>query len=382
MKENDVLAKLARSRPATLDPSRLAGSPRQQADLLRIVTGQDVRPGPAAVPVRRRTWRIALPVAGVAVATAVAIVVPSIGSSTLSTATGPAVLTAMATAIQQQSGPPGKYWQQEYTIGVLYPVGTKANPYLVLSKDGLGSSWEARPGGRVVQVGNIDASVEPWRAQDSARWEAAGSPSKVSVVGYPKEPALTIGPGDPAQASNAPSGGTIATIGTIPFNYDDLQKLPADPARLAATFDKDAYHASPGGPPAIWSDGQHESDQAVEARYLFQEATDLLTMPVTPAVRAAAYRLIAGLPGLVSLGNVTDPLGRTGVGFMGPGAPVDGTRYILIVDPKTDSVLASENVAVVKPDKVLAAAGLPANAAMTYAVYTRVGWSDQQIPTK
>jgi hypothetical protein len=39
----------------------------------------------------------------------------------------------------------------------------------------------------------------------------------------------------------------------------------------------------------------------------------LLTLPVTPAVRAALYRMLAGLPGVRSLGPVTDAGGRAGV---------------------------------------------------------------------
>ena len=47
--------------------------------------------------------------------------------------------------------------------------------------------------------------------------------------------------------------------------------------------------------------------------YLFQTVPAVLEMPVTPAVRAALYRLLAGLPGVRSLGAVTDVAGQAGV---------------------------------------------------------------------
>ena len=46
--------------------------------------------------------------------------------------------------------------------------------------------------------------------------------------------------------------------------------------------------------------------------YLFQVPA-VLDMPVTPAVRAALYRLLAGVPGVRSLGTVTDVAGQQGV---------------------------------------------------------------------
>ncbi|MET8388377.1 hypothetical protein ABZV14_35830 [Streptosporangium canum] len=38
----------------------------------------------------------------------------------------------------------------------------------------------------------------------------------------------------------------------------------------------------------------------------------IMRFPVSPKVRAAAYRMIASLPGVTAVGEVTDPLGRRG----------------------------------------------------------------------
>jgi hypothetical protein len=77
-----------------------------------------------------------------------------------------------------------------------------------------------------------------------------------------------------------------------------LRALPADPARLRALI---LRGFSPPG-------------QVVnKEEYLFEMTPALLTLPVTPAVRAALYRMLAGLPGVRSLGPVTDAGGRAGV---------------------------------------------------------------------
>jgi hypothetical protein len=62
-----------------------------------------------------------------------------------------------------------------------------------------------------------------------------------------------------------------------------------------------------------------------------------------PNVRAALYRLIAGLPGVEWLGPMADRLGRPGIGV---GYTGDGIRDVLIFDPATSAVLEREGVAV------------------------------------
>src|ERR1700755_3508872 len=73
MRENDPgLEALTRARPEALDPARLAGSRRQHEDLAAILSTErnPVRARPA-----RRYGRVAIPVFGVAVAVAAAVVV-------------------------------------------------------------------------------------------------------------------------------------------------------------------------------------------------------------------------------------------------------------------------------------------------------------------
>lgn len=65
----------------------------------------------------------------------------------------------------------------------------------------------------------------------------------------------------------------------------------------------------------------------------------LWSKPSPPAVRAAAYRALADLPGVRYLGGRADPRGRAGEAFAYD-LPT-GVRRTLIIDPATSQVLAS-----------------------------------------
>ncbi|MGZ4784425.1 MAG: hypothetical protein ACXV5S_02030, partial [Acidimicrobiales bacterium] len=80
-----------------------------------------------------------------------------------------------------------------------------------------------------------------------------------------------------------------------PFSYDGMRSAPTDPTELLAA----AAAATPGQP-----------DWAVAEQIAFLEAQT--TAP--PAVRAAGLRALAQLD-YRPIGLVTDPLGRSGVGF-------------------------------------------------------------------
>jgi hypothetical protein len=73
--------------------------------------------------------------------------------------------------------------------------------------------------------------------------------------------------------------------------------------------------------------------------------TELLEESQTPSFRAALYRVVELLPGIESLGPMTDQLGRhgTAVGFTD-----SGTRYELIFNPATSAVLEARSVQMVR----------------------------------
>jgi hypothetical protein len=70
----------------------------------------------------------------------------------------------------------------------------------------------------------------------------------------------------------------------------------------------------------------------------------VMNLPVTPQVRAAAYRMLAGLEGVRLLGEVADPRGRKGTAVAYDYAGPDGPRQTrLIIDLPAGQALAEES---------------------------------------
>ncbi|GAA1407157.1 CU044_5270 family protein [Catellatospora coxensis] len=117
----------------------------------------------------------------------------------------------------------------------------------------------------------------------------------------------------------------------MPRSVRELAALPTDPAQLKKHLLR--WHDV--------NDGEAESAQ----EFLFHAGMGLvIDLPVSPRVRGAAYRMLAALPGVTSLGRVTDQRGRSGVAIavtrQGDFAKAQ-TR--LIVDPVTGRALGSES---------------------------------------
>jgi hypothetical protein len=389
MREKDPrLAALTKARPAALDPDRLAGSRRQHDDLVAILATE---PGSARTRRPARTYRwIAIPVAGLAVAVAGVVVVattlsspPSRSTPTVAAATnnhqpsatpdGQVVLLDVAKAIEHETGS-GAYWEQDTrsgTVGIVHG----AQPYSIASTDQQRWSIGVRPGEQSLWQSGINATTQPRTAQDRARWQAAGSPTHVQLdtglvkPGAPSGVLLdtTIGAHHQFEAPTN-DGSDILSIGADNVTYADLQRLPSDVAGLTNylaqqyTQDKEGF-----------------TDSRTE--WMFRQASDLIEMPVSSQVRASAYRILAALPGITSLGTVTDALGRTGVGVaVAPWQQGDlGTaQEELIVDTTTNTLLADQ-IVLVRPSSVATAAGLAAGTPLYYTATTQIGWTNQPL---
>lgn len=105
-------------------------------------------------------------------------------------------------------------------------------------------------------------------------------------------------------------------------------------------------YSTGGGHPA----GDHDVSPFTR---LAKAAALLADAPLRPTVRAAVFRAIANLPGLIYLGAARDPLGRQGVAVAAEGSPraldVNGPqryRFELIFDPSTGRVLGFRTIAV------------------------------------
>jgi hypothetical protein len=128
-----------------------------------------------------------------------------------------------------------------------------------------------------------------------------------------------------------------------------LQQLPTDPTALEQRL-RDNWWGDRIGSVAARERCRNpvnarrcpnEAEATVE---IFQAATWLLARPITPpALRAALFRVLAGLEGIRVLGPVTDEAGRRGIAVA---ITVNGVRHELIFDPHSTLLLAERDIAV------------------------------------
>jgi hypothetical protein len=149
--------------------------------------------------------------------------------------------------------------------------------------------------------------------RDKEAWKAAGSPSGFHPVGadilYP--------------STQMPDGGPLrASDGKYYLSYLNSSKFPTQPAALQKYMD--SFFKITGGPATT-----------------FLLAGDALQVGASPTLRAALFKLIEHLHGVVLLGPTKDSLGRTGTGVAIDGY---GNRYILVFNPTTSAVLGEEIV--------------------------------------
>jgi hypothetical protein len=145
-------------------------------------------------------------------------------------------------------------------------------------------------------------------AKDRAGWIASGRPS------------LTVAPTDSTfgrgQLSNGPPS---------------LNRLPADPAKLAALLAARKIEGGPKGP----------AEDFVQIGDMLRETY------VRPALRAAIFIVAERIPGVRLLGTVTDQVGRSGIGLAYVNAhPAlrEIVKSVLIFDPATSRMIAEETI--------------------------------------
>jgi hypothetical protein len=302
------------------------------------------RPERPRRPARQRPWlRIGGPLL-VAVAVVAAVVAPltvdKIIKGNMSKLNGPAgsvpdhptaaqVLTAAARVAVAQPAQPGKYWRVSIASTKLLPGGSNAHPYALRQTLSPWVTWyPVQPTKNQWYIAYSDAGYTTTLATPggAAQWRAAGSPAlpsaKLPVVGMEAFSDLRYGPTrlTPAQ----------------------FQSLPSDPAKLKAQLDQ-------------MVGGYYQAGVKNEHSYeVFGVLADLLDHePITPQVRAAAFRVLAGLPGIQMLGKATDPVGRPGymIGLEGGASKTFGANGVLggdltlVISPATGTLLAEESVA-------------------------------------
>jgi hypothetical protein len=308
----DLETRLAEAAPARRGPRPGPDSPAA-VSLYRRITAQ---PPPAIPGWRRRS--VGIPVgAGLAAAAAAAVALALIPGTPAGPQTAAAAVLGQValTAASQPAGAapgPGRY---VYVKAIVELRGS--------------SGYGASKSDACLQT------VQDWAAPDGSGRQVVGPATGSCDLSLPSQV--------------FPPGQKLDDLA-----YSGVTGLPANPAALGQFI---VRHFEGGQPDNVAT---------------FQFAGTFLQAGARPQVRAALYRLIGSLPGIQSLGPMTDRLGRHGIGI-GLTDEYFGVRNVLIFDPATSAVLEREGV-VANPAKV--AANLPVGAVINATVYETSGVTD------
>ncbi|MFI6921237.1 hypothetical protein ACIBIZ_14880 [Nonomuraea spiralis] len=273
---------------------------------------------------------------------------------------GLALGAALVTPAPVAAAPPeGAYWhvREVMTTPQSGRFGTKANPYSLTQRTVM-ERWNA-PDGRN-WVGYRELATTPQTPADRKAWQRDGSPAKWD---------RSID-GKTVRLSTAPTKGHVSPgrntgkfeVAQQYLTYDEVQRLPADPARLKDWLTRAARV------------GQIP-DRALSG-WITPELTRLMyDVPAPKEVREAAYRGLLTMPGVRADGQGKDELGRPGAAVViqtldGDGKAPEPFSERLIVDTARMVLLTHEQKAN-RDDKGLAG--------KTYVTtLAEVGWTDAQ----
>lgn len=335
MNKHDVMKTLAAARPVRLDPARTPPLP---------VLGRDA-------PARRRWSPLLVPAGALAGAAAAVVAVLTIGSNPSPVLDKPVPPTALekpgppaasrillAAAERSSQEPAGgrRYLVLRTETGSVITVGSGAATYEMTARWSF-ETWLSRSGRERSWSTSRKLGMAPLTPADEAAWRAAGSPTSVPV-GKPL-PTGALGPAHPVGIAGEPprsawsDGSEIYALGNTNVSLAELEKLPTEPAALRAAL---LGHYDGGG-------GDLPTDRD---EWLLSVASGLVgEIPVSGPVRAAAFRLIADLPGVRSLGVVADQRGREGEGFAftSENAVGGAIEHRYVIDPASGRALGQES---------------------------------------
>ncbi|GAA3690538.1 hypothetical protein GCM10022224_064970 [Nonomuraea antimicrobica] len=333
---------------------------------------------PAPRLARRRAFWGWTAVATVAVITAVIALVANLApvpAPVIVPARENDVLLRLADDVARLPDETGAYWHRPLLNVFLTRVEAGGERFNVLSRSRV-DLWQPRDPRDPVQARMRQEDVGPATPADERVWRAAGSPSVAQQVCTPGKPAkdcrkerMSDEPSQCVYTRAVEPAGVFGDRRLGDLTMADLAALPTDVDGLRERL-RTAWQAEPG------------------RRQTFEEflphASALLEMPVSPAVRAAVLRLLAGLPTTKVGGTVDDPLGRPGLavtfvkseGFTREFGSDDevAESYTTILDPRTGTVLVTwASIA----DE--SAEGLAKGTYMSYMAWTsEAGWTDDE----
>ncbi|MFI6518451.1 CU044_5270 family protein [Spirillospora sp. NPDC050679] len=330
--------------------------------------------GPVPRRAPRRRFGLKLPLAGAAAVTAVAagaVAVVSLPSDDRAPAPGRAdagtdlrvldrgdVLLVAADNAQKATAQ-GRYWLTQRVSADVFTIGKRRADHYKVEYRQRYRSWVGVDGYNA--VAHDDLPGRPVTPQDEARWRAAGSPARLDGVPSAEGPIVLFMPGS-RFSKTPPWPGPDKVWNFHGLTLQQVKALPTEPKALENVLLglKGDWRVAGRG------DGKDEPMRALRGaervRALSETAGELLSnAPAPPKVRAAAFRMMAALPGVKAEGRGTDPLGRPGAVVTLPVDSINelglytvnkqlGTyRRQWVIDPARGLLLAIRNVVATPP---------------------------------
>ncbi|MFF3441933.1 CU044_5270 family protein [Streptosporangium sp. NPDC002721] len=287
------------------------------------------------------------------------------------------MLLSAATAAAAAKDPgPGAYWRVSVVSGM---DAISPDRGYVIRRLFSNDHWLARrPGSQSWRI-TQSLGAKPLTPEDRAAWRKAGSPTRWSypmdMTGYvgavSLESVLAKTEGRRVERLRGGWKGSGGYLARELLTWEELRRVPSGEGELRAYLEQRLA--------AQIKAGRAPQDPRSPEEALGELCVQIIFgLPVSPAVRASAYRILATLPTLKSLGEMKDPLGRTGEAFGYRPAPGSGREnaheVAWMIDPATGLLLTALTTTTVK-----LADGRTAKT-IGFKAYQRVGWTDAEPP--
>lgn len=190
-------------------------------------------------------------------------------------------------------------------------------------------------------------------AADQAAWRRDGSPTRVGAWYANQSDSFQPGP----QLRTGPKKG-----------WGNYASLLAGPAKLKAELSAQL----PGRNDPVMKMEERStgwSYPVIRNDMLFYAAVGVMGDPVRPAVRAAAYRVLASVPGVQVKPGIRDITGQVGTAVW-LSHPGDKAVDYELIDPANGYLLGDENITVTH------LLGLPPGSVLTYNERVSSGWTN------
>ncbi|WP_424536771.1 CU044_5270 family protein [Sphaerisporangium viridialbum] len=292
------------------------------------------------------------------------------------------VLLAAATAVTAVTKAPlsGAYWRTT-TISGMDAISPDRG--YVIRRRFLKDEWLARGSGAQSWWITQYLGAKPLGREDRAAWRKAGSPTQwkypLDMTGYVGVNSSELVRAGAEEKMAARLGGGWKGLGGSltkkSLTWDEIRHIPSGERELRAYLEQRLTAPAKGG------SGQDPGGRDSALREACMEI--VFGLPVSPAVRASAYRILATMPALTSLGRVKDPLGRTGEAFgyqvaAGSGRGEKAYDVVNVIDSATGLPLAQSTTTTVE------LAGGRTAKTTSFTAYQQMGWTDARpsLPAK